>query len=131
MPVRDIGAPYFARFSGVSGTGPLVTVVLVTVAPDDIAVALEFEADVSALGAVGAIVGSAAGDEGAGAAAGSLGIAPDIDWAAAAPAREAAKKPAAAAIWRAFTACSLIRPSALTTGSLRPTSRAVAGITRS
>src|SRR5205085_1787655 len=32
LPARDIGAPYFARFSGVSGTGPFVTVMLVKVA---------------------------------------------------------------------------------------------------
>jgi hypothetical protein len=28
-PARDIGWPYLARFDGVSGTGPLVTVWLV------------------------------------------------------------------------------------------------------
>ena len=32
LPARERGAPYFARFSGVSGTGPFVTVILVKVA---------------------------------------------------------------------------------------------------
>jgi hypothetical protein len=33
LPARDMGWPYFARFSGVSATGPLVTMVVVTLAP--------------------------------------------------------------------------------------------------
>ena len=32
LPARDIGPPYLARFSGVSGTGPLVVRVVVTLA---------------------------------------------------------------------------------------------------
>jgi hypothetical protein len=32
LPARDIGPPYLARFSGVSGTGPLVESVVVTLA---------------------------------------------------------------------------------------------------
>jgi hypothetical protein len=35
LPAFDIGLPYFFRFSGVSGTGPLVVIVLVTEAPDE------------------------------------------------------------------------------------------------
>lgn len=33
LPARDSGWPYLARFSGVSGTGPFVTIVVVTLAP--------------------------------------------------------------------------------------------------
>jgi hypothetical protein len=33
LPARDIGWPYLARFSAVSGTGPLVTIEVVTLAP--------------------------------------------------------------------------------------------------
>jgi hypothetical protein len=40
LPAWDIGPPYFARFAGVSGTGPLVVVVLVTEAPEDGSVAV-------------------------------------------------------------------------------------------
>ena len=35
LPAWDIGPPYFLRFSAVSGTGPLVVVVVVTLAPVD------------------------------------------------------------------------------------------------
>ena len=58
-PAFDIGAPYLARFSGVSATGPLVTVEVVTVA-------LASLAAIGALGAIGMLagaIGSAAGAE--------------------------------------------------------------------
>ena len=43
MPALDIGLPYFARFSGVSGTGPLVVAVLVTDVPAASVVVTEVE----------------------------------------------------------------------------------------
>lgn len=98
FPAWDIGAPYFARFSGVSGTGPLVTVVWVTVA-------FEFVAAVSALEAIG-IEGDVSGcmDEFIGGLAGAM--APDASCAQTEPARDAASKPTAAAIFMGVTAKS-------------------------
>jgi hypothetical protein len=99
LPACDIGAPYFARLAAVSGTGPFVTVVCSTVA-------LVLDADVSALGAIGVdgvIAGcEASGVEAAGAVAGAM--AGEASCAQVAPAREAATKPAAAAILKVFTA---------------------------
>ena len=39
LPARDMGWPYFARFSGVSGTGPLVVIDTVTLVGTPAAVA--------------------------------------------------------------------------------------------
>ena len=64
LPAFDIGAPYLARFSGVSATGPLVTVDVVTVAL----------ASLAAIGALGAI-GMLAGAIGSAAGADTLGVA--------------------------------------------------------
>jgi hypothetical protein len=55
LPAFDIGLPYFARFSGVSGMGPLVVVTLVTEAPVDGSVVVT---DVETAVPVGAAVAS-------------------------------------------------------------------------
>jgi uncharacterized Rossmann fold enzyme len=39
LPARDMGWPYLARFSAVSGTGPLVTSVVVTLTFEPVLVA--------------------------------------------------------------------------------------------
>jgi hypothetical protein len=54
LPARDIGPPYLARFSGVSGTGALATTWVPTAAE-------VFAADDVAAGAAGAEVVSAGG----------------------------------------------------------------------
>ena len=64
LPAFDIGAPYLARFSGVSATGPLVTV-------DVLTVALASLAAIGALAAMGALVGAI----GSAAGADTLGVA--------------------------------------------------------
>jgi hypothetical protein len=54
LPACDIGWPYFARFAGVSGIGPLVVRVVVIDAPDDgstVVTELETAAPVGAAGA--------------------------------------------------------------------------------
>jgi len=63
-PACDIGPPYFARFAGVSGTGPLVVVVLVTEAPDGSVVVTEVEVAVPvvAAGAVASVDALDAGE---------------------------------------------------------------------
>jgi hypothetical protein len=61
LPAWDIGPPYLARFSAVSGTGPLVSVVTVALAPVAVSlVVTEVEVAVP-VSAVGAVVVSAVG----------------------------------------------------------------------
>jgi hypothetical protein len=56
-----MGAPYFFRFSGVSGIGPLVVVVLVTEAPEVSVVVTDVEVAVPVGAAVASVVALAAG----------------------------------------------------------------------
>jgi hypothetical protein len=70
LPAFDIGAPYLARFSGVSAMGPLVT-------SDVVTVALASLAAIGALEAIGMLmgaIGSAAGADTLGVAAAEAGM---------------------------------------------------------
>jgi hypothetical protein len=66
LPAFDIGLPYFARFSGVSGMGPLVVVTLVIEAPvagsvvvTDVETAVPVGAAVASAGVVAEVLGAA------------------------------------------------------------------------
>ena len=66
MPALEIGWPYFFRFSGVSGIGPLVVVVLVTDAPVEgsvVVTEVETAVPVSAAGGAAVSVGAAGSAE--------------------------------------------------------------------
>jgi hypothetical protein len=79
LPAWDIGPPYLARFSAVSGIGPLVVVVTVAAAPVEgslVVTDVEVAAPVAAAGSAGAgaVDGAGLADESAGKVGSGAGV---------------------------------------------------------